>query len=110
MILAFSAILLLTRPGAAQDCQHFEHDARKGVIYDAPTCDKAKERFGDCAYGASGDVSLGEIVIEKCEGDFLNKLSTGQRRAYLRGIKACDAQYENMQGTMYVAMAAGCRI
>ena len=109
IILACSAILLLTRLGAAEDCQTLGFEGREQVLRQAPTCDKANELFADCAYGASGDTSLGQIVTEKCEGDFLTKLSKAQRRTYDRGIKRCNAKYANMEGTMYRAMAAGCR-
>jgi hypothetical protein len=50
-ILACSAILLLVRPGAAEDCQLLGFEAREQVLRHAPTCDKANELFGDCAYG-----------------------------------------------------------
>jgi hypothetical protein len=48
-------------------------------------------------------------VTEKCEGNFLNKLSKAQRRTCDRAMKRCDAKYENIDATMYRAMAAGCR-
>ncbi|MCX7310238.1 MAG: hypothetical protein NTV56_00560 [Alphaproteobacteria bacterium] len=68
------------------------------------------ELFGLCSYGASGDVPLGEIVTKKCEGDFLAKLSQAQRKTYHRAIKRCDDVYKNEDGSMYRAMAAGCRV
>ena len=109
IILACSAILLLTRSGAAQDCLQLEFEAREALVRQAPTCDKAMELFAGCAFGGSGDINLGQIATEKCQADFLQKLSAGQRRSYERGIKRCNAEYENMDGTMYRAMAAGCR-
>ena len=109
MILACSAILLLTPPAAAQDCQTLGYEAREQVLRQAPSCDKAKELFGDCAYGASGDISLGQIVTEKCEATFLQMLGAAQRRSYDHEMKRCDDQYKNKDGTMYRAMAAGCR-
>jgi hypothetical protein len=71
---------------------------------------KAREWFGICSYGASGDVPLGQIVTEKCEGDFLAKLTKAQRRTYEQKIKTCDDEYKNEDGSMYRAMAAGCRV
>jgi hypothetical protein len=109
IILACSAILLLVRPGAAEDFQMLDQAGREQVLRQAPTCDKANELFGDCAYGAGGDTALGQIVTQKCEADFLHKLSKAQRRSYERAIKRCGAKYANMDGTMYRAMAAGCR-
>src|SRR5450759_3758881 len=72
------------------------------MLRQAPTCDKAKELFGDCAYGASGDISLGQIVTEKCEGTFLQKLSAAQRRTYDREMKRCGDKYKNMDGPRIV--------
>jgi hypothetical protein len=109
--LAFSAILLMTAPGAAQDCpiKDFNHEAREDLLRKAPTCDKSMELFGACAYGAGGDVSLGQIVTEKCEGDFMRKLNKVERQAYNGEIKACSREYAKEDGTMYRAMEAGCR-
>jgi len=110
MILAFFAILLLARSGnAAEDCQSLGFEGREQIVRQAPSCDKANASFAACAYGAGGDTSLAQIVIEKCEGGFLNTLSKAQRRSYDRGMKRCEAKYEHEDGTMYRAMAAGCR-
>jgi hypothetical protein len=111
MILVVSALLMLASPGRAQECQNMGHAEREALVRKAPTCDKAHEQFSDCAYGASGDVSLADIVTEKCEAEFLpNIVRTPRWRAYQRSIKRCDDKYEKMDGTMYIAMAAGCRI
>jgi hypothetical protein len=111
MILACFAMVLLAPFAGAQECQNLGHEQREALVRKAPTCDQAKEQFSDCAYGASGDVSLADIVTEKCEAEFLPKIvRTPRWRAYQLSIKRCDDKYENMQGTMYVAMAAGCRI
>ncbi len=109
MILACSAILLLTPPAAAQDCQKLEFDAREALLRKAPTCDQAMERFEGCNAGGSGDINLGQIVTEKCQADFLQKLSAGQRRAYERGIKRCNDEYKEEEGTLSRAIVAGCR-
>ena len=109
IILACSAILLLASPGRPQDCQSLPQEGREEVLRKAPTCDKAMELFSDCAYGASGDISLGQIITEKCEATFLQKLSAGQKRSYDRGMKRCYDKYKNEDGTMYRAMTAGCQ-
>ena len=111
MILAFSTMVLMASGVAAQECMNLGHEQRQALIAKAPTCDKAHEQFSDCAYGASGDVSLADIVTEKCEAEFLPSIvRTPRWRAYQRSIKRCDDKYEKMDGTMYIAMAAGCRI
>lgn len=110
-ILACFAIVLAGPLAGAQECMNLGHEQRQALIAKAPTCDKAVEQFSDCAYGASGDVSLADIVTEKCEAEFLPKIvRTPRWRAYQRNIKRCDDKYEKMDGTMYIAMAAGCRI
>ena len=110
MILAFSAILLLALPLKAQDCQSLNQEGRAEVLRKAPTCDKAVELLSDCAYGASGDILLGQVITQKCEATFLTKLSAGQKRAYDRGMKRCYDKYKNEDGTMYRAMEAGCQV
>jgi hypothetical protein len=109
IILACSAILLLSRPAAAQDCLKLEFEAREALVRQAATCDKAMELFGGCAFGGSGDINLGQIVTEKCQADFLQKLSAGQRRAYELGIKRCNDEYKEEEGTLSRAIVAGCR-
>ena len=109
IILACSAILLLTRPGTAQDCLNLDFAAREALVRTAPTCDKAMELFRGCAFGGSGDIALGQIATEKCQADFLQKLSTAQRRAYEHGIKLCNDDYKADEGTLSRATAAGCR-
>jgi hypothetical protein len=109
MILACSAILLLTLPGAAEDCRELEFGAREALLRTAPTCDKAMELFGSCNAGGSGDINLGQIVTEKCEATFLKKLGAGQRRSYDREMKSCNDEYKEDEGTLSRAMVAGCR-
>ena len=109
MILACFDILLLTRPGAAEDCQALDFTAREALVRKAPTCDKAIEQFGNCNAGGSGDINLGQIATERCQADFLTKLSAKQRRAYQAGIKSCNDEVKEGEGTLSRAMAAGCR-
>ena len=64
--------------------------------------------FEACQRGSSGDIRLGEIVIAKCEGAFLSKLSKLERSAYDRKIKACWHKYAKESGTMYRSFEAFC--
>ena len=109
MILACSAILLVTAANAAEDCQKLEFGAREALVRKAPTCDKAMEQFTNCNAGGGGDVILGQIVTEKCQGDFLKKLNAKQRQAYADGIKSCNDEVKEEEGSLSRAMAAGCR-
>ena len=72
-------------------------------------CDRAMKLFEDCAYTASGDVSLGAAVEKKCESDFLSRLKPSQKVAYQREMGACDRKYRNESGTMYRSFTAFCR-
>ncbi len=111
MTLAISAVLFLALPAAAADCptQDFGFEAREGAVRQAPTCREALAVAEACAFGASGDIGLTEIVIDKCEADFPAKLGKAQRQAYDRGIRRCDDKYRRQSGTMYRSMAAFCR-
>jgi hypothetical protein len=75
----------------------------------ARTCKQSLEVMEACAYGASGDVALGEAVTEKCEGEFVPKLNKAQRSAYEREQKLCDQKYRRESGTMYRSFEAFCR-
>ena len=109
MILACSAILLVTAANAAEDCQKLEFAAREALVRKAPTCDKAMEQFTNCNAGGSGDVIFGQIVTEKCQGYFLKKLNAKQRQAYANEIKACNDEVKEDEGSLSRAIGAGCR-
>ena len=110
-VMAVSAMLLLATPLQAKDCpvQEFGLEAREDAIRNAPTCRQALEIMQACAYGASGDTGLGAAVRERCEPDFLPKLSKAQKRAYDREQKRCDQKYARQSGTMYRSFTAFCQ-
>jgi hypothetical protein len=89
-------------------CPTRELKALEDLLRQAPSCQSAFALFEICEFGASGDVSLGAAVTEKCEGDFLSKLSTAQRRDYDRKQKRCARKYQNKAGTMYRSFEAFC--
>lgn len=96
---------------AAEECP-----AKSGAMDDvvaalagAPSCDRAMTLFEACAYGASGDVQLGDVVEKRCEADFPGRLKTPQKLRYQRELQACDRKYRNKSGTMYVSATAFCR-
>jgi hypothetical protein len=115
--LALSAFLLLAsvalaapKPSTPKECPVTEHslDAIETAIEKAASCEQSMDIFQACAYGASGDVALGQAVIGKCEGDFLGKLNSGQKRAYEEEIKRCWRKYRREAGTMYRSFEAMC--
>jgi hypothetical protein len=110
IILAASTILLaVLSAAAAEDCQQLGFEAREALLRKAPTCDKAMELFSNCNGGGSGDINLGQIATEKCQSDFLTKLSAKQRRTYQAGVKSCNDQIKEDEGTLSRAIGAGCR-
>ncbi len=107
LVLAF--ILVAVAPSAAVECPTREGDQILELLDRAPTCDASLALFQACAYGASGDVGLSEVVIGKCERDFLTRLSRPQRRAYAAEQQRCARKYRNQTGSMYRSFEAFCR-
>jgi hypothetical protein len=110
LVCAVSLVAMATAPTAAatRDCPTLDGDKRLELLDQAPTCEKSLALFQACSYGASGDVGLSEVVIRKCEGDFLTKLSKSQRQTYDRQQKMCARKYQNQSGTMYRSFEAFC--
>ena len=108
---AFAFAISVNGPAPAAVCQakSMTSDEIIEAINAAPGCERAMKLFQDCAFGASGDVQLGEAVEKKCEGDFLGGLKARQKRAYQREMGVCDRKYRNESGTMYRSFTAFCR-
>src|SRR5215510_4596722 len=101
IFLAFSAFLLLVciapgapKPNEPKECPVTGRDleAIEAAIQKAVSCEESMETFQACAYAASGDVPLGQAVIRKCEGDFMNKLNANQKHAYEQKAQALLAK------------------
>jgi hypothetical protein len=65
------------KPSEPKECPVTEHDleAIEAAIQKAASWEESMDTFQACAYVASGDVPLGQAVISKCEGGFLNRLN-----------------------------------
>lgn len=113
-ILAVVAFVILIAASTAKDepkkekCPTLDHQEIEDLLRQAPSCQRAMASFEICQFGGGGDVSLGAVVTEKCEGDFLSKLGAAQRRAYDREQKHCQRKYANESGTMYRSFEAFC--
>jgi NAD(P)-dependent dehydrogenase (short-subunit alcohol dehydrogenase family) len=109
-VLFASLALAAPRPSDPKECPVSEHslDAIEAAIDQAASCRGSMDIFQACAYVASGDVPLGQAVIRKCEGDFLNKLNSRQKRSYENEIKRCWRKYRRESGTMYRSFEAMC--
>jgi hypothetical protein len=113
-IFAFAVVLALPGAVRAVDCPVETQvqgtlEAKEQAIRKAPTCKRAYEIMEACAYTASGDTGLGEALRERCEPEFLLKVSKAQRRIYAAEQKRCSNKYAHESGTMYVSFAAFCR-
>jgi len=97
-----------TGAAAGAECPTLDGGKRLELLEQAPTCAKSLALFQACSYGASGDVGLSEVVIKKCEGDFLTRLSVAQRRTYDREQQRCARKYRKESGTMYRSFEAFC--
>ena len=114
IVLAAVMLAISTAASAAkekpkkEECPTLDHQEIEDLLRKAPSCQRAGALFESCQFGTSGDVSLGAIVTEKCEGDFLGKLDAAQRRAYDREQKRCQRKYAHEDGTMYRSFEAFC--
>jgi hypothetical protein len=115
MVLAIVALALSTAVCGATDeprkqgCPTDDLEVIENLIRQAPSCQGAVTLFEKCEFGTSGDVSPGATVTEKCEGDFISKLSAAQRRAYDRKQQRCELKYRDRVGTMYRSFEAFCQ-
>jgi len=108
---ALAAALLLAAPALAPaaDCPvERSGDTISDAIEKAPTCEAAQKVFDACAYVSSIDTQFGAIVTEKCEKDFLAKLTPAQNKTYQSQKDACSKKYANKEGTMYRSFEAMC--
>ena len=95
---------------AAKDCPvgSFETDKIEEAARSAPSCQRSMQIFRLCSSGASGDVGVGAAVLERCEPEFLHKLTNAERRTYYRAQERCARKYRDELGTMYRSFEAYC--
>ena len=80
------------------------------LIEASKTCYEAAEIAESCAFGSSMDVGTTGAAMGVCAKDFESKLKKSETRTYNSLINKCNSKYANMQGTMYIASAAFCRL
>jgi hypothetical protein len=106
---AVVAILMLAAPSRAADCPVARNgDTISEALEKAPSCAAALKLFEACAFVASIDSMFGGIVTDKCEKDFVGKLSAAQRKTYERRKETCTHKYAKQEGTMYRSFEAMC--
>jgi len=115
VVLSIASVLALSGAMAAPktakpdpECPYAfsDFDAIFASVAKAPTCADALILFQACGSGASSDARLGDAVVERCEKDFISKLTKAQKRAYAAEGERCDRKYANKQETMYISFTA----
>ena len=96
-----------------KDCPYpgsvlYDLDKVEEGLKSAPSCDAAFELFSTCMMGATSDVRMSGIVVERCEADFEAKLSKNQRRAYDKDLNRCERKYQRQSGSEARALEALC--
>jgi hypothetical protein len=102
---------MLAAPAIATECPvtSMAPSEVEKLILAAPGCDEGLKIFERCGMGATSDVILGKLVVEKCEAVFEGKLSASQRRNYEGAQGACDSTYASETGSVYRSLTAFCR-
>jgi hypothetical protein len=112
MVLAVAAHAAAKPQAAEPECQieggPFDLDKVEKAVQDAPTCSNSLRLFSHCQMGASADVHTAGIITERCEAEFLPRLTKSQLQAYKRDQNRCYRKYRNEQGSMYRSAEAYC--
>jgi hypothetical protein len=110
-IVAFAISISMTAAKDRQkkeECPTLNLGEIEELVRKSPTCRRAVAVFELCEVGTSGDLRLGAAVTEKCEADFLGKLTPPQKRSYNTEQKRCAHKYQDKDGTMYRSFEAFC--
>jgi hypothetical protein len=110
LLVAVGILVALTHPSPAAECPVAGAEATSDAIEQAASCAKAAEIYGLCRWGSSMDVQFAEAAIQKCEADFLAKLTPQQRRSYDRDKTRCGRKYARESGTLYRSFEASCSV
>ena len=112
MMVLVGAAYAAPQPQAEPDCQieggPFDLDKVEKALQDAPTCRKSLRLFSHCQMGGGSDVHAAGIITEKCEAEFLARLTNPQRQSYKREQDRCYRKYRSEQGSMYRSAEAYC--
>lgn len=110
LFLVLAALAVLAGRPSAAECPVSGAEATSDAIEQAPSCAKAAEIYGLCTWGSSMDIQFADSAIQKCEADFLDKLTAAQRRAYDRARLQCGRKYAHQSGTLYRSFEASCSV
>ena len=81
-VIAFAISISMTAakdPQKKEECPTLNLGEIEELVRKSPTCRRAVAVFELCEMSTSGDLRLGAAVTEKCEADFLGKLTPAQK-------------------------------
>ena len=93
----------------AEQCPVTSPEDTIEVLEHTKSCKEANKLLGLCSWTTSMDVQFSEVVIKKCEKDFLPGASKARASAYRKELDRCERKYAHKSGTMYVSFAATCQ-
>jgi uncharacterized protein YecT (DUF1311 family) len=113
--LQLSIFLLLAAVGSAcaQDPCHLGvgnlADTVKNALRAQESCSAAADLLHKCAWGSRADTGFAPIAIEKCEAEFLDKLSEAGKDNYRTEVQLCGYEYARRKGTLYRSATVLCQ-
>jgi uncharacterized lipoprotein YajG len=81
---------------------------RLAAVQKAPTCEAANKLNDACSEATGADTEPSQAVIDKCERDFINKISGRQSASYKREKWRCQQKYSGERGSMYASFTMYC--
>src|ERR1039457_6111422 len=110
----FLAFLVITGSLLAQEKCDFGSpeaaDALVKALQSQKTCKAAAQLMDECRWGSSADAEFSSLVVEKCEGEFFNKLSPAGTENYETAMQLCAYEYARQEGTISISEAAMCQV
>ncbi len=93
---------------AAEKCPSHQPEARLAAIAAAGSCAQAIALNNLCSIGARGDLEPTSAVMQRCEKDFLPKLTKRQRAQYENDRQVCIAKYRKRRGSLAASLNLHC--
>lgn len=106
-------VLIVVSSVEAQDTCHLgvgnPADTVKNALRAQTSCSAAANLLRQCAWGSRADTGFAPIVIEKCEAEFLDKLSATGKDNYRTEFQLCGYEYARHKGTLYRSETVLCQ-
>lgn len=110
---AIALALLAAAPACAERLQKCPVDAQDlaaatQAVRDAPSCAQAYEVMNVCRLGAKSDVTMAQIVVERCEEVLNPTLDEPRFRAYSSARGACARRFSQEKNERTLSYQAVC--